>query len=77
MVIALLYDVTECRHCEKLFRLMTTVLLLLSAQHIHRILSASRENIDEARRILPDDVKSIFLPQGSFLALFLLKAGSF
>jgi len=39
------------------------------AQHIHRILSASRENIDEARRILPDDVKDIVLPQDLETAL--------
>ena len=43
----------------------TDIVFFCSAQHIHRILSASRENIDEARRILPDDVKDIVLPQGS------------
>eukprot|EP00795_Rhopilema_esculentum_P003431 gene3431-1802_t len=39
------------------------------AQHIHRILSASRENIEEARRILPDDVKDIILPKDLETAL--------
>eukprot|EP00794_Sanderia_malayensis_P020202 gene20202-22178_t len=39
------------------------------AQHIQRILSASRENIEEARRILPDDVKDILLPEDLEAAL--------
>ena len=38
-----------------------------SAQHIQRILLASRENLEEARRILPDDVKDIVLPEGMLI----------
>lgn len=49
---------------DKLLDFVRKMFLLFSSVHIRTILDQSREDLSEARKILPDDVNEVLLPEG-------------